>query len=816
MGEPSGYGSFDHAAAQCLEWRPKELRTWLRTELADQPDLCVSFEKALTELRATPDEWDRSSEVRFGAALGPVMRAAVQRPHGLAAVVLLVHHACEQVWELTWEHATMSGAVDAVEAAWPDLPEEPADDAKACLELLALLRSQFAVETALVTGALDVAAPLAAGVADHANKLAQRVTGFQLGTTLPRFAEAVVQEVTAEHEYFLQVARSAQAATEFWEGDRHACARAVAALDAALGAGAVSDEDASEIRAHRAALAELDRGADGPWLRVDRGTVVLQFPFSLSTSLSDGYSRMVASARQSGTAWRLAGARLTEPPAHALEIADAWHGDDALGREFRGTELVLPRLHLRREGDDPPHEDDGIDVRVQLSELGNHVVRLAVPLDGAGPTQVVEAISLASNAYGSLEELGGKLTLGWFADGADQEWVPCDRLGDLVERIVDDVGRLVQESLACPGDSGSTVATWRRGMVSIVTVIDEATVLDGIGDKVGRPCRDARELLTLQGIQPLVHPLMDGANSVADWASFDLGGVSRVPLLTLNRELLAVNANMALIASFSSPSFATDSVRGYVEFARSLHGMYAGWSDEVAARAREIARTVDEIDDELSRGADPAPHVARWWFRLIDHGSYEPSKARPHAGPAWWRRLRDDGGRREWEDRARSDVSRLREAVARIERLELSLQQFVQSIQATMLFITSPTLVSAPAMRLDLDRILEAAGHQHLRETFTRARRGSRHPSAPIGRHGGAPQRGDCRRTARPSRTAHRGVARGGRRRHRRDRRLWSDLCPAVWIGPLAARLAGGRRGGRAGGHRDGRLRRELVGGAPL
>ena len=57
----------------------------------------------------------------------------------------------------------------------------------------------------------------------------------------------------------------------------------------------------------------------------------------------------------------------------------------------------------------------------------------------------------------------------------------------------------------------------------------------------------------------------------------------------------------------------------------------------------------------------------------------------------------------------------------RVERTELALQSFVQSNEAIMLFIESPTIVTSPPLRVDLDTVLRSNGYTRLRDGFTRA-----------------------------------------------------------------------------------------------
>lgn len=71
-------------------------------------------------------------------------------------------------------------------------------------------------------------------------------------------------------------------------------------------------------------------------------------------------------------------------------------------------------------------------------------------------------------------------------------------------------------------------------------------------------------------------------------------------------------------------------------------------------------------------------------------------------------------------DEAAADA--LQESLADIERAELTLQRFLQSTQATMLFIESPSLVTSASLRIDLDTVLAATRYQALRDSFEMAK----------------------------------------------------------------------------------------------
>jgi hypothetical protein len=200
---------------------------------------------------------------------------------------------------------------------------------------------------------------------------------------------------------------------------------------------------------------------------------------------------------------------------------------------------------------------------------------------------------------------------------------------------------------------------------------------------VRTPLASAREFSGLWGAQPLLHPLPAGASGVADWAMYDVEGVHRFELLHLNDEILAANSNVTLLASFRSPDYAVSEIESFIAFAHSMHGMYESWQSRVRDHAERISGLLTEVErlltdvDAVSSGND---YVAQ-----------------------------------------QEVTDRLGDLVRVIERAELELQAFVQSKQAIMLFVESPAIVSSPALRVDLDTVLESNRYRLLREGFERA-----------------------------------------------------------------------------------------------
>ncbi len=665
------------AVAALFAWDARPARERLVTALAaphadaEPPLTSVQMRElrvAVDAVLAAADSWDVAAERHAREHLSRAIRVALGRPDALPLLLLYVRHACEQLWELTWNHRPMLEVIQIVDEAMESLPRAAVDrDSEVAWRLLQFLRHEFLVESAMLTGAISVVRATAtqarAAIADV------RLADGRRGRRWLARAE-VSEEIRKEETYFACVQSAADGAWGFLHHDVASLDTAMTMMRDALRSGALEAEDASEIRSHLAALEALESARNDRWLHVDHGQVVVIYPFSLRSTRADATDRLVADAIAGATEWELAGLRVTEAPKNALAVSDAWQGDDALGRHFGGAELVLPDLELRRTvGDEVVVRTVG--VKVQISALGNHVVRFDIGVADAGPGDLAEIVSMASPVYSDLHELAGLVALNASTDaqGAPTRYA---NLASVARQIIADVHDGLREHVG-----HDSKVTARRGLYSVVSVVDQARVMDGAEDRVGGPLIHARDLVDLGGAQPLLHPMRGGATSVCDWASYDRDEVDVRTLLTLNGEILTANANTTMLASFASPAYSVNTVRSYVEFAYSLQGMYAGWNDEVALHAQETAARLDQVDEFLRQ--DP---------RSMDEAAAEA----------------------------------LQDSLADIERAELTLQRFLQSTQATMLFIESPSLVTSASLRIDLDTVLAASRYQALRDSFEMAK----------------------------------------------------------------------------------------------
>lgn len=227
------------------------------------------------------------------------------------------------------------------------------------------------------------------------------------------------------------------------------------------------------------------------------------------------------------------------------------------------------------------------------------------------------------------------------------------RLSDLVHAVLHDlVGELATSGLP------KVDLSFRPGMYHVVTTVREASVLPCGRSDHAVALDTADGIPTLFGSQTICHPIPAGVGSVAFWARYasPLGTV--VDCAGLTDEYLLVSENHTLLASFSSPDYMVATVGQAAEFAASIDGMFAAWQDE----------------------------LSQFYLGLTPH-------------------------LRKLEDEPDAD---LEEVLTDLEQRQLRLRQFLTSARVTLLFVSSPALVTSPVMRNTITQRLE------LRHAWTR------------------------------------------------------------------------------------------------
>ena len=318
-------------------------------------------------------------------------------------------------------------------------------------------------------------------------------------------------------------------------------------------------------------------------------------------------------------------------------------------------------LHRRYEGTQLDLPDvcllgrDGEEIigraTITISQLGNHYVRVEFPLEDALPHSVGARVWLAAPEYGDLSEVDQRITLA----GAPDDSPGWSRLSDLVHEVLHDLVALL--GAGDPGLPGVDLS-FRPGMYHVVTTVREASVLPG-GRADGAVTLDsAHGIPALFGSQAICHPIPPGVGSVAFWARYSSPVGTVVDCGGLTDEYLLVSENHTLIASFSSTDYMVSTVGEAAEFAASIDGMFAAWQDELSQFYLGLT-----------------PHL-----RQLEH---DPD-------------------------------TDLEVVLADLEQRQLRLRQFLTSARVTLLFVSSPALVTSPVMHHTITQLLE------LRQAWTR------------------------------------------------------------------------------------------------
>lgn len=584
-------------------------------------------------------EGDRSEVMAMLREVIPAVSGSRAEP----VLALYVRSVCEAAWDLTWDHRPLLAVLDTSEQEWLTHPPAPGSDANSAVRALLALRADLALESACSTGDLRTTARVAE---QSATMLAESSSLLLVSDATP--IQAYVEDlITLRGVYADAIHRAAQSCADFLEGgddDLDDTRHHLAAVEAAF----VDDHAArSELRSHRVAVERLIEARDEDWLRVDVGSVACLFPFGLRHS---DQAQIVSAVKAHGARWSLGGQPLANNPTGLLLVDDLWRGDDPLRRRYEGTQLDLPDVCLQGRDGAPIVGR----VTITISQLGNHYVRVELPLENALPHTIGGLVWLAAPEFGDLHEVGQRITLGHTAPvGAETDTDGWARLSDLVHAVLHDlVGELAGTGLA------GVDLSFRPGMYHVVTTVREASVLPrGNADRA--ITLDAAEgIPALFGSQAICHPIPAGIGSIAFWARYasPLGTV--VDCAGLTDEYLLVSENHTLLASFSSPDYMVSTVGQAAEFAASIDGMFAAWQDE----------------------------LSQFYLGLTPH-------------------------LRQLEDEPDAD---LEEVLTDLEQRQLRLRQFLTSARVTLLFVSSPALVTSPVMRNTITQLLE------LRHAWTR------------------------------------------------------------------------------------------------
>nr|MDT0659217.1 hypothetical protein [Micromonospora sp. DSM 115978] len=635
-------------------------------------------------------------------AVQRALAAAVTVPDAGPLFAFYLKYWCDQAWETAWDVEPVLNVMRHAGQCWDRLAvtEAPADPELTGLAIrrIEILDSEMAAFNAGSCGSLAEWARLCARTADLAAKVATDAAPLADDP----IGAAIAEEADGDATYYRALAGGAVAVHRHFAGadaDPAGADGEVRLADAVATLRAAEESfpdgvERSELRAHRYNVEALVAAADRPWLRLDHGKVVYLYPFGLYADTSgdrdtdapdtrdldavpDFAEQMVNEACRTAHRWTVAGWRIADQPHLVVEellLDDIWKGDDPLGRQYSGMAVALPDL-TTTDIDRPDADPVTIRAELRLSRLGNHYLRLECELSEATPPEVYTAMLRAAPEFGDLVQLGTPLRPAEDPAGSGRVW---PRLSDFAtEVIADAAGQLAKAS-------GLEVrASVRPGMYHVLVSVDRGALMppDG-GDPV--PTATAYDAAGAIGAQPLCHPVRHGFSSLAEWLRYPVepGTLPVVDVPEFTGDLLLRTCNTTLVVSPGTPDYMLGTIEETAEFVASLDGMFAGWQDQVAEYYADVKRQLARMVARLERGESP-PDPAD-----LASAAYE------------------------------KDTRELIEMQGKLEAQQLRLHQFVMASRLSLMFVTSPALVTSPVVRTTIDKLLAAAKFDALRRDF--------------------------------------------------------------------------------------------------
>lgn len=223
----------------------------------------------------------------------------------------------------------------------------------------------------------------------------------------------------------------------------------------------------------------------------------------------------------------------------------------------------------------------------------------------------------------------------------------------------------------------------RPGRYHVLVSVERGSLIspDGLDPE---PVDFALDAAAAVGAQPLCHPVRHGFSSLAEWLRYP---VTREELPVVDvpgfaGDLLLRTCNTTLVVNPGTPQYMLGTIEETAEFVASLDGMFAGWQDQIAEYHTDVKGQLARMLARLDSGElAPDPAVA-------ESAAYEKT------------------------------TRELVEMQGRLEAQQLRLHQFVMASRLSLMFVTSPALVTSPVMRTTIDRLLAAAKFDTLRRDF--------------------------------------------------------------------------------------------------
>jgi hypothetical protein len=672
----------------------RPVRHWLGEHLLTPESPCSEYDLRLLDGLAfwNAEEHDRDAQGLVLAAVERALSAAAPVPDGAPLLLLYLKFMCDQAWQAAWDGDMILSVMRFARQQGEDII---AAGRTADLELSGLALDRLAVLTSemmtLNAGSCGVLAAWARYAAET-RELACGVAEAAEATEPSAIARYIAIEARRDETYYASLGTAAQAVHDHFAHGRSDLRGAVQALRAAEES--LPDGCArGELRAHRYNVEVLADATEQPWMRLDHAKLIYLYPFGLygeanaspsspsagvpEQGVSTFAEHMVNVARRTAERWTVSGWSIAEHPQARVErnllLDDIWKGDDPLGRQYRGMAVTLPDIELSdidRDDADPIT----LSVELRLSELGNHYLRVECEMSGADPQQVYAAMIRAAPEFGDLIQLGAPLRPG-VPQRTERAW---PRLADFATEVIRDAcEQLAQHSGLGVRRSG------RPGMYHVMVSVERGSLVSPVGAEP-EPVAIALDAVTAIGAQALCHPVHNGISSLAEWLRYpvEVGELPVVDAPGFAGDLLLRTCNTTLIVLPATPDYGVGTVVEAAEFVATLEGMFAGWQDQVAEYYDQVMAQLAAMIAGLERG-DTTPVPAGF-----DSAEY---------------------------DRVTQDLVEMQ---GRLEAQQLRLHQFVMASRLSLMFVTAPSLVMSPVVRLTIDRLLAAAKFDALRSDF--------------------------------------------------------------------------------------------------
>lgn len=498
---------------------------------------------------------------------------------GVAGLLALVRAEVEEAWESTYRLDVLARLLRTVRRhplAVETIDVPSSHLVRGIVLLLEVQELSILCEAAMTTGG-------AAAYLRHAQEAAQRcleaemalrATAQQCGT-----CQAAAQELLrlAEAQRWFTTALAAMAECLQGVPTSEQVDRAVATLRVAEEHEGLAESPLrSELRSHRLNLTALMPLLEQGIIHVDRGKISYLYPFAIRGIDPDRIGQRLTAMTESDRV-SFAG----RPPVDVrptLDLDDVWNGADSNARRYEGVRVVLPDVLMTTEFGAEVLEAD-----ILVSTFGNHCVRFSRELrDLTAPEYFFVAFR------GAPEH--GRVPVTFIEEDGTSTGAPAaHRLCDLAMRVVNDLAVWTQ------GSGPPLRVAARPGMFQVVTTLTEVSRV-WVGDHGAREeILDRASLMSCTGLQVLTNPVPYVIATALDWTRLavenpmcDLGG-------STSGQVTLRTPNTTVLIELGAPDWIRDTRSTMAEFAASLDGLLAAWSNELSRHFGEVRALRDRL-----------------------------------------------------------------------------------------------------------------------------------------------------------------------------------------------------------------------------